>query len=68
MPSLRQGQVPSARKSIEVVADGFFSSHGSGALAGSLHGVHVRSACSGIHAVAVEHNRTIATAMAQSDY
>ena len=52
---------------MEVVADGFFSSHGSGALAGSLHGVHVRSTYGGIPAVAVEHILTIATAMVQSD-
>ena len=59
--------VPSARESIEVVADGLYSSHGTGALAGAFLGVHVRSAGGGIHHFAVEqivqlpkqrHNRT----------
>ena len=61
--------MPSARESIEGVADGFLSSHGSGALAGILLGVHVRSARGGgMYNVALEHILTIAAAMAQSDY
>ena len=69
MLSLRRGQVPSARESIEVVADGFFSSHGSGALAGAFLGLHVRSACGGgMHDVALKPVHTIAIAMAQSDF
>ena len=49
--------------SIEGIADGLLSSHGSGALARTVLGVHVRSACDGgIHNVAVKDIRTIAIA------
>src|SRR4029079_16728309 len=54
--------------SIEVVADGLLSPHGSGALARTLLGVHVRSACDGgIHNVAVKNIRTIAIAKTSFD-
>ena len=63
--------IPPAKKCLGTqdrgCADGLYSSHGTGALAGAFLGVHVSSAGGGIHHFAVEQS-TIAQATAQSDF